>query len=66
MPTDQEIKKALEDIKNQPAQYPPELYTATKGEFVTRVRTNQPKKPGCPLMGGAILLIIIGILNIIF
>lgn len=47
MPTKEEIEKALGNVP--PEEYPRDLYTATRAEFVTRVRTNQPKKKGCPL-----------------
>lgn len=66
MPTKEEIEKVLGDTP--PVEYPRPLYTARKAEFVTMVRKNQPKKPGCrmfviilcfvPLIIGAIMQLI--------
>lgn len=51
--SDDDIRKALRQIPDE--EYPKDLYTATRAEYTTRVRTN--KKPGCPLMGTIVLVI---------
>ena len=66
MSDDEDIRKALGKMPKE--DYPRDLHTATRAEFVTRVRTNQ-KKPGCPLLGGIILSIIglvVVLINYIF
>ena len=46
---DKEIKKALEGLKDIPAEYPPHLKTATRAEFRT-MAGKMKKKPGCPFV----------------
>lgn len=51
---DDEIKKGL----GGDAEYPRHLWTATRSEFVTMVKTMRKKKPGCPLTILTIILIL--------
>lgn len=61
-----DFEKRLRDAgKGTSQEYPRDLYTATKAEYVTMARKAK-KKPGCPLMGGIILLILVSVLNILF
>ena len=55
--SDEDIKRKIKDFPSP--EYPLELLTATRAEFVTRVRTNQPKKPGCPLF----TLMVLGVIR---
>lgn len=50
-----EIKKALEGLKDIPAEYPPPLKTARRAEWTTMVKKLPKKKPGCPF---AVLMIV--------
>ena len=49
-------------------EYPRDLYTATKAEYLTRARVmkRDRKKPGCPLMGGTMILLILAIVQMLF
>jgi hypothetical protein len=53
-----DIEKRLRDLGRQTPDYPKELWTARRAEYTTMVRTNKPKGPGCPLMGGALIVIL--------
>lgn len=50
MSSDNDVKEALRRIKESTPEYPPELKTATKAEYTTRVRTMKKDRKGCPLM----------------
>ena len=61
MPTEDEVKKTLKDIADRTPDYPPELKTATKAEYMTHVHDMTKNKPGCRMMAGALLLVAGGI-----
>lgn len=61
MPTKKDIEEALGNAPN--SEYPPELLTSRRAEFVTMVRKYQkPKRPGCPLFGGLMVFVAGGFL----
>lgn len=55
---DNDIKKALREAGKNSPEYPPELLTATRAEFETMVKMNQPKKDGCGKKAAAFVLVI--------
>ena len=64
MPTDKDIEKALRDIGKQKADYPPDLKSATRAEFVNSVRTIK-KGPGCPLFASTLIFSAIGLILVL-
>lgn len=46
---DNDIREVMGRYKDSEAPAPRETMTGLRGEFTTRIRTNQPRKPGCPL-----------------
>lgn len=62
---DNDIEKKLKDLDDQKVPYPRDLKTATRAEYTTRVKMMKSKRPGCPLFGGIIILLITIIAQVI-
>lgn len=56
---DDDLKKAIDDLKKNTPDYNPGMKFATRAEFKTLIRKN--RKPGCPFMIVAGLLSLFGI-----
>lgn len=46
--------------QNKKGEYPRDLYTATRAEYVTRIRMMN-KRPGCPLHAMTVLIVLLSL-----
>ena len=63
--SDDDLRRGLRGLRDNPAEYPPELKAATRAKYTTMVRKVKRKKSGCPLWVLSAGLVLFGLLQLL-